>query len=117
MPQTGMNRSDLIARLSKLHPDLQAKDAELGVRIILDTLSDTLSKGGRIEIRGFGSFGLNYRPPREGRNPKTGSKVKVPSKYVPHFKSGKQLREGVGGVSCKPINTYDIAPQKSPRKI
>jgi integration host factor subunit beta len=90
-----MTRSDLIARLAELHPQLLAKDAELAVKVILDTLSTTLSRGGRAEIRGFGSFGLNYRPPRQGRNPKTGDKVKVPAKYVPHFKAGKELRERV----------------------
>lgn len=90
-----MTRSDLIARLSELHPQLLTKDAELSVKVILDALSLTLSRGGRVEIRGFGSFGLNYRPPRLGRNPKTGDKVKVPAKYVPHFKAGKDLRERV----------------------
>lgn len=90
-----MTRSDLISRLAELHPQLLAKDAELAVKVILDILSSTLSRGGRIEIRGFGSFGLNYRPPRLGRNPKTGDKVKVPAKYVPHFKAGKELRERV----------------------
>lgn len=91
-----MTRSDLIARLAELHPQLLAKDAELAVKVILDALSSTLSRGGRVEIRGFGSFGLNHRPPRLGRNPKTGDKVKVPAKYVPHFKAGKELRERVG---------------------
>jgi len=90
-----MTRSDLITRLAELHPQLLAKDAELSVKVILDALSSTLSSGGRVEIRGFGSFGLNYRPPRLGRNPKTGDKVKVPAKYVPHFKAGKDLRERV----------------------
>jgi len=90
-----MNRSDLITHLAELHPQLFAKDAESVVKVILDALSNTLSKGGRVEIRGFGSFGLNYRPPRQGRNPKTGASVKVPAKYVPHFKAGKELRERV----------------------
>ncbi len=90
-----MIRSDLIARLAELHPQLLSKDAEQVVKIILDVLSNTLSKGGRVEIRGFGSFGLNYRPPRLGRNPKSGNKVKVPAKYVPHFKPGKELKERV----------------------
>jgi integration host factor subunit beta len=90
-----MIRSDLIAKLAELHPQLQTKDAEFAVKVILDALSATLSRGGRVEIRGFGSFGLNYRPPRQGRNPKTGDKVKVPAKYVPHFKAGKELRERV----------------------
>lgn len=91
-----MTRSDLIARLGEHHPQLLAKDAELAVKVILDAMSVTLSRGGRIEIRGFGSFGLNYRPPRQGRNPKTGDKVKVLAKYAPHFKAGKELRERVG---------------------
>jgi|SRR3989338_222360 len=90
-----MTRSELIERIADLHPQLQLKDAELAVRVILDALSNALSKGGRAEIRGFGSFGLNYRPPRQGRNPKTGAKVKVPAKYVPHFKPGKELKERV----------------------
>ncbi|MDD3885098.1 MAG: integration host factor subunit beta [Gallionella sp.] len=90
-----MTRSDLIARLAELHPQLLTKDAELSVKVILDTLSATLARGERVEIRGFGSFALNYRPPRQGRNPKTGEKVKVPAKYVPHFKAGKELRERV----------------------
>lgn len=90
-----MTRSDLIERLATNFPQLQRKDAELGVKVILEALTNTLSKGGRVEIRGFGSFGLNYKPPRQGRNPKTGTKVKVPAKYVPHFKAGKELRERV----------------------
>ena len=90
-----MTRSELIECLASKHPQLLLKDAELAVRVILDTLASTLSKGGRIEIRGFGSFTLNYRPPRIGRNPKTGVKVNVPAMYVPHFKAGKELRERV----------------------
>lgn len=90
-----MTRADLIDRLAFLHPQLQAKDAEMAVRVILDAMSATLSRGGRVEVRGFGSFGLNYKPPRNGRNPKTGAKVKVPAKYVPHFKAGLELRERV----------------------
>lgn len=90
-----MTRSDLIARLADRHSQLLGKDAELAVKVILDSMSSTLSRGGRIEIRGFGSFALNFRPPRLGRNPKSGDKVQVPGKYVPHFKAGKELRERV----------------------
>ena len=90
-----MNRSDIVDRLAQQHPQLQQKDAELAVKVILDALSNVLAKGERVEIRGFGSFSLNFRPPRQGRNPKIGSKVKVPAKYVPHFKAGKELRERV----------------------
>ncbi len=90
-----MTRSELIQRLAELHPQLKISDAELAVKVILEALSNTLSQGGRAEIRGFGSFGLNYRPPRQGRNPMNGDKVAVPAKYVPHFKVGKDLRERV----------------------
>lgn len=88
-----MTRTDLIAKLAALHPHLQSKDVELSVKVILDSMATRLAQGGRVEIRGFGSFSLNYRPPRLGRNPKTGEKVQVPPKYVPHFKAGKALRE------------------------
>jgi integration host factor subunit beta len=64
---------------------------------MLDAMTDALAGGQRIEIRGFGSFALNYRPPRVGRNPKSGDRVQVPAKYVPHFKAGKELRERVDG--------------------
>lgn len=90
-----MNRSDIVGRLAQLHPQLQQKDAELAVKVILDALSNALAKGERVEIRGFGSFSLNHRPARQGRNPKSGAKVVVPAKYVPHFKAGKELRERV----------------------
>lgn len=90
-----MTKSELIARLAERFPQLVAKDADLAVKMILDAMSEALTKGDRIEIRGFGSFSLNYRPPRTGRNPKTGDKVLVPAKYVPHFKAGKELRERV----------------------
>lgn len=90
-----MIRSDLISRLAQLHSQLQLKDADLAVRVILDAISNALSKGDRVEIRGFGSFGLNYKPARQGRNPKTGEKVSVPAKYAPHFRVGKELRERV----------------------
>ena len=90
-----MTKSDLIARLAERFPQLVAKDADFAVKMILDAMSEALVKGDRIEIRGFVSFSLNYRPPRVGRNPKSGEKVDVPEKWVPHFKAGKELRERV----------------------
>jgi len=90
-----MTKSELIALLAERFPQLVAKDADLAVKMILDALSEALVTGDRIEIRGFGSFSLNYRPPRVGRNPKSGEKVNVPEKWVPHFKAGKELRERV----------------------
>ena len=90
-----MTKSELIDRLSARFPQLVAKDADFAVKMILDAMTDALVRGDRIEIRGFGSFALNYRPPRIGRNPKSGEKVSVPAKWVPHFKAGKELRERV----------------------
>lgn len=90
-----MTRSDLITRLSAIHPNLPGQDIDLAVRLILDAMSHAIAQGGRVEIRGFGSFALNHRPAHIGRNPKTGATVKVPAKYVPHFKVGKELRERV----------------------
>ncbi|WP_291995540.1 integration host factor subunit beta [Candidatus Accumulibacter sp. ACC003] len=93
-----MTKSDLIGQLAGRFPQLVAKDADLSVKMILEAMAEALGKGDRIEIRGFGSFALNYRPPRVGRNPKSGEKVDVPEKWVPHFKAGKELRERVDGV-------------------
>ncbi len=90
-----MTKSELIARLAKRFPQLVAKDADFAVRIILDEIVVTLEHGDRIEIRGFGSFEIRRKPPRIGRNPRSGEKVQVPAKYVPHFKAGKELRERV----------------------
>jgi integration host factor subunit beta len=90
-----MTKSELIAKLAGRFPQLVAKDADYAVKMILDAMTAALTRGDRIEIRGFGSFALNYRPPRVGRNPKSGEKVHVPEKYVPHFKAGKELRERV----------------------
>ena len=90
-----MTKSELIAQLAERFPQLVAKDADYAVKMILDAMTDALARGDRIEIRGFGSFALNYRPPRTGRNPKSGEKVLVPEKYVPQFKAGKELRERV----------------------
>ena len=90
-----MTKSELIVRLAERFPQLGAKDADYAVKMILEAMSEALGRGDRIEIRGFGSFALNYRPPRMGRNPKSGEKVQVPQKYVPHFKAGKELRERV----------------------
>lgn len=90
-----MTKSKLISLLAGKFSQLVHKDAELSVKTILDAMSNSLMKKQRIEIRGFGSFSLNYRPPRIGRNPKSGQKVNVPEKYVPHFKAGKELRTRV----------------------
>jgi integration host factor subunit beta len=90
-----MTKSELIEKLIQRQPELQPKEVERGIREILEVMVHSLADGGRIEIRGFGSFSLHFRKPRVGRNPKTGEKVDLGSKYVPHFKPGKALRERV----------------------
>ena len=90
-----MMKSELIERIARKQSHLAYKDVELAVKSLLEQMSNSLSNGDRIEIRGFGSFSLHYRPPRSGRNPKTGDSVSLPGKYVPHFKPGKELRERV----------------------
>ncbi len=98
-----MTKSELIARLAERFPQLVAKDAELAVKVILDAMTDALARGDRIEIRGFGSFSLNHRPPRVGRNPRSGERVDVPEKWVPHFKAGKELRERVDAADLSEV--------------
>ena len=95
-----MTRSDLVARLAERFGQLTQRDAELAVKTILDAMSDALAKGHRIEIRRFGSFSISRRPPRMGRNPRSGEQVQIPEKLVPHFKPGKALREGVDKTSA-----------------
>jgi integration host factor subunit beta len=90
-----VTKSELIEILSKKFHHLPQGEVEAAVKCVLEQMSDALSGGDRIEIRGFGSFSLHYRPPRVGRNPKTGDSVDLNSKYVPHFKPGKELRDRV----------------------
>jgi integration host factor subunit beta len=90
-----MTKSELIDVIAKDQNHLAYRDVELAVKCILEQMSQALASGDRIEIRGFGSFSLHYRPPRQGRNPKTGTTVALAGKYVPHFKPGKELRERV----------------------
>ena len=90
-----MTKSELIEILAQKQTQLAYKDVELAVKTMLEHMGTTLSSGERIEIRGFGSFSLHYRPPRTGRNPKTGDSVELAAKYVPHFKPGKEMRERV----------------------
>ncbi|GLX86520.1 integration host factor subunit beta [Thalassotalea loyana] len=90
-----MTKSELIERLTDSLTHLSPKEVESSIKEILEMMAQTLSKGERIEIRGFGSFSLHYRAPRVGRNPKTGESVELTGKYVPHFKPGKELRERV----------------------
>ncbi|WP_435632309.1 integration host factor subunit beta [Carnimonas bestiolae] len=95
MESNSMTKSELIEQIAAQHPDLSAREVEAAVRLILDDITNALASGGRVEIRGFGSFSLHYREPRVGRNPKTGDSVPLEGKFVPHFKPGKELREQV----------------------
>jgi integration host factor subunit beta len=90
-----MTKSDLIETLARRQGHLAFTDVEFGVRSVLEQMTAALASGQRIEVRGFGSFALHFRPPRMGRNPKTGTAVALPGKHVPHFKPGKELRERV----------------------
>ena len=90
-----MTKSELIEALSGRQPQITSKDIESAVKTILESMAQSLATGERIEIRGFGSFSLHYRPPRVGRNPKSGEAVCLPAKFVPFFKPGKQMRERV----------------------
>lgn len=90
-----VTKSELIERIAARQNQLSVKDVELAVKTILEDMSDNLANGGRVEIRGFGSFSLHFRAPRTGRNPKTGEAVDLQGKYVPHFKPGKELRDRV----------------------
>ena len=104
-----MTKSELIERIAQRQTQLVHRDVELAVKTILEHMAECLAGGGRIEIRGFGSFSLHFRSGRVGRNPKTGTPVSLPAKHVPHFKPGKKLRERVdrefrlsleGGLPC-----------------
>ncbi len=99
-----MTKSELIEILLCEQTHLKHEDVELAVKTILDLMSQSLADGERIEIRGFGSFCLHYRPPRVGRNPKSGEPVTLSEKHVPHFKPGKELRERVNNQIKKSEN-------------
>lgn len=102
-------KSQLIGEISKHFPHLPEKDIALSINYIIQHMSDILAQGGRIEIRGFGSFNLHFRPPRRAHNPKTGEKLVTEPKYAVHFKPGKDLREHVNKNSHLPIQamTHD----------
>ncbi len=100
-----MTKSELIESIARKQKHLPAKDVELAVKHVLELMSESLANGERIEIRGFGSFSLHYRPPRMGRNPKTGAAVALAGKHVPHFKPGKDLRKRVNEGRDLPVRS------------
>ena len=88
-----MTKSDLIKRLADANPHLTQRDIEKIVSTVFDEVTEALSRGDRVELRGFGAFSVREREARVGRNPRTGAEVSVPDKVVPYFKTGKELRE------------------------
>ncbi|MEO6958692.1 MAG: integration host factor subunit beta [Burkholderiaceae bacterium] len=102
-----MTKSELIAILAGRYPQLAVRDMDYAVKTVLDAMAQALADGQRIEIRGFGSFSLSRRLPRVGRNPKSGEQVLVPGKQVPHFKSGKELRERVDAAFDQKVRAQD----------
>ncbi|HEY9096557.1 MAG TPA: integration host factor subunit beta [Hydrogenophaga sp.] len=109
-----MTRSDLVEALAARFSQLTQRDAEFAVRTILDAMGDALVKGHRIEIRGFGSFSVNRRSPRMGRNPRSGESVMIPEKRVPHFKPGKALREQVDARTAEILQHESQQPPSTP---
>jgi integration host factor subunit beta len=93
-----MTKSDLILRLAEKYPHLLQRDIERIVNTVFDEVSNALARGNRVELRGFGAFSIKRREARVGRNPRTGNTVSVAEKYVPFFKTGKQLRDRLNGI-------------------
>lgn len=111
-----MTKSELIAILASRYPQLAARDTDIAVKTVLDAMTQALANGQRIEIRGFGSFSLSERAPRIGRNPKSGEKVQVPGKQVPHFKPGKELRQRVDSVFVEQSRS-ELETEFSPARV
>ena len=103
-----MTRSDLVEELAARFSQLTHRDAEFAVKTLLDAVGEALVRGHRIEVRGFGSFSINHRPPRMGRNPRSGEAVAIPAKRVPHFKPGKALREAVSSLPVDSVDPSDL---------
>jgi len=101
MKKPTITRSELIEALVEKQPHLAHRDVELAVKAVLERMGSSFEFGDRIEIRGFGSFSLHYRPARIGRNPKTGESVHVEDKFSPHFKPGKELKERVDAINAR----------------
>ncbi len=99
-----MTRSDLIQKLAEKNPHLMQKDVERIINTIFDEITTALSRGDRVELRGFGAFSVKRRDARQGRNPRTGETVEVAGKTVPFFKTGKQLRDRLNGKEGNPAD-------------
>jgi integration host factor subunit beta len=102
-----MVKSEFIEHIANRFQQLSAEDVEMGINRLLECMSERLSKGGRIEIRGFGSFSLHYHPPRNAHNPRTGEKIITAPKHMPHFKPGKQMRDRINESRIKKIRIQE----------
>ena len=102
-----MIKSELILAMAKHKPNIPERDVEHCINNILGNMSSILKEGGRIEIRGFGSFSLHYRKPRSAHNPKTGKRLLTDAKYSPHFKPGKELKETVNNSRLHYVLKHD----------
>jgi integration host factor subunit beta len=113
-----MIKSELIAKIAGANPHLYHRDIERIVNVIFDEIVDALARGDRVELRGFGAFTVKHRPPRVGRNPRTGTAVSVDEKFVPFFKTGKELRERLNadGTSDKGNGKKPAAKRRSPQR-
>ena len=109
-----MTRSDLVEALAARFSHLTQRDEEYAVKTMLDAIGQALVQGHRIEVRGFGSFSVSHRPPRMGRNPRSGESVAIPAKRVPHFKPGKALREAVDQRTAE-LESHQHEPSGAPR--
>jgi integration host factor subunit beta len=106
-----MIKSELIARIAAANPHLFHRDIEKIVNVIFDEIVSALARGDRVELRGFGAFTVKHRPPRLGRNPRTGASVKVEEKFVPFFKTGKELREKLNAKPPKRVEKKADKPR------
>lgn len=93
-----MIKSELIQKISSTNPHLYHRDVELIVNVIFEEIVDALAKGDRVELRGFGAFTVKHRAARQGRNPRTGAPVPVEEKFIPFFKTGKELRDRLNNI-------------------
>ncbi|EKE00830.1 MAG: hypothetical protein ACD_21C00267G0005 [uncultured bacterium] len=99
-----MVKSEFIEHIINRLQQLSAEDVERGINRLLECMSEALSKGGRIDVRGFGSFSLHYHPPRNAHNPRTGKKITTKPKYKPFFRPGKQMRDRINEARLKNIS-------------
>jgi len=111
-----MIKSELIAKIAGANPHLYHRDIERIVNVIFDEIVDALARGDRVELRGFGAFTVKHRPPRTGRNPRTGTSVTVEEKFVPFFKTGKELRERLNTEDAPESEKKPAAKRRSPQR-